>query len=157
MTDGRVLGPAILFCPGDRPDRYEKAAAAADTVILDLEDAVAGDAKEAARPAVAASPLDPRRTIVRVNPGDADLEAVRSSHYDTVMIAKTETDDDVARWAGYRVVALCESPLGVRNAELLAALPNVVALTWGAEDLVAALGGTSSRHPDGRYRDYARY
>jgi citrate lyase subunit beta/citryl-CoA lyase len=151
------LGPALLFCPGDRPERFEKAAAAADTVILDLEDAVASDAKDAAREAVAASTLDPRRTIVRVNPGGADREAVGATDYDTVMIAKTETAADVELWDGYRVVALCESPLGVRNAELLAALPGVVALTWGAEDLVAAMGGTSSRSADGSYRDYARF
>ena len=37
----------------------------------------------------------------------------------------------------------------------IAAVPNVVALMWGAEDLVASLGGTSSRHADGRYRDVA--
>ena len=40
---------------------------------------------------------------------------------------------------------------------MLAAEPNVVALMWGAEDLLAALGGTSSRHADGTYREYARY
>ena len=39
----------------------------------------------------------------------------------------------------------------------IAALPNVSALMWGAEDLVASIGGTSSRKPNGRYRDIARY
>ena len=34
-------GPAWLFCPADRPERYQKAAAAADVVILDLEDGCA--------------------------------------------------------------------------------------------------------------------
>ena len=48
------LGPALLFCPGDRPDRFAKAAARADAVILDLEDAVAPDRKQEARRAVAA-------------------------------------------------------------------------------------------------------
>ncbi len=42
-------GPAWLFCPADRPERYAKAAAAADVVILDLEDGVAPADKEAAR------------------------------------------------------------------------------------------------------------
>ncbi|CAN5170674.1 CoA ester lyase [soil metagenome] len=152
-----TLGPALLFCPGDRPDRFEKAAIAADVVILDLEDAVAPDAKEAARSAVASSTLDPQRTIVRVNPGEADLEAVRASPYDTVMLAKAETVADVERWSDYRVIALCESPVGVQNVELLARIANVVALSWGAEDLVAALGGTSSRHAGGGYRDFARH
>ena len=40
MTDFG-LGPALLFCPADRPERYGKAAERADAVILDLEDAVA--------------------------------------------------------------------------------------------------------------------
>ncbi|MGH3664645.1 MAG: aldolase/citrate lyase family protein, partial [Egibacteraceae bacterium] len=58
-------GPALLFCPGDRPDRFDKALAAADAVILDLEDAVAPQAKEAARAHVAAAAghLNPARTV----------------------------------------------------------------------------------------------
>ena len=43
------------------------------------------------------------------------------------------------------------------QAERIAALDHVVALMWGAEDLVASLGGTSSRKPNGRYRDIARF
>ena len=49
------LGPVWMFCPADRPERYRKAAAAADVVILDLEDAVAPGDKEAARQAVVAA------------------------------------------------------------------------------------------------------
>ena len=52
-------GPGWLFCPADRPERFEKAAAAADVVILDLEDGVAAKDREAAREALIASPLDP--------------------------------------------------------------------------------------------------
>ena len=52
-------GPAWLFCPADRPERFEKAAAAADVVILDLEDGVAAKDREAARAALVASRLDP--------------------------------------------------------------------------------------------------
>ncbi|HKU04248.1 MAG TPA: CoA ester lyase, partial [Arthrobacter sp.] len=43
-----VMGPALLFCPADRPERYQKAAARADAVILDLEDAVAPADKQRA-------------------------------------------------------------------------------------------------------------
>jgi citrate lyase subunit beta/citryl-CoA lyase len=155
-----ISGPALLFCPADRPERYDKAAAAADSVILDLEDAVALDAKPEARRALAASALDPERTIVRVNPLstgllDLDLVAVRNAGYRTVMLAKAETPADLEPLEGFDVVAICESPLGVRNAELLAGLAAVVALTWGAEDLVAGLGGTASRFDDGRYRPVA--
>jgi citrate lyase subunit beta/citryl-CoA lyase len=43
-----VRGPALLFCPGDRPERFDKALAAADSVILDLEDAVGPEHKDVA-------------------------------------------------------------------------------------------------------------
>lgn len=155
-----TMGPAILFCPADRPERYAKAAARADAVIIDLEDAVAPADKPAARQAVVDTPLDPERTIVRVNPVGtddfaADLEVLRQSAYTTVMLAKTEDVEQVRQLAGYRVVALCETALGVLNASVIATEENVVALMWGAEDLVASLGGTSSRHDDGSYRDVA--
>lgn len=156
------LGPALLFCPADRPDRYAKAAAAADAVILDLEDAVAPDRKAAAREVLRTVPLDPATTIVRVNGAGtahlaADLATLAATGYRRVMLAKAETPASLEALAGYRVIALCESPLGVENAALLAAAPDVEALMWGAEDLVAALGGSGSRRADGRYRDVARF
>ena len=58
-----TMGPAILFCPADRPERFAKAAERADAVILDLEDAVAPDAKPAAREHIAAADLDPATTV----------------------------------------------------------------------------------------------
>jgi citrate lyase subunit beta/citryl-CoA lyase len=62
-------GPVLLFCPGDRPERFGKAAAASDTVVLDLEDAVAPEHKRRARDEVvrAVRRLEPARTVVRVN------------------------------------------------------------------------------------------
>ncbi len=158
----RLPGPALLFCPGDRPDRFAKAAERSDGVILDLEDAVAPDAKRAARDAVAFCDLDRATTVVRLNASGtehfpADVEAVLTAGFTTVMLAKAETPEAVRRLAGLRVIALCESPLGVENAGLLAAEPDVAALMWGAEDLVAGLGGRSSRGSDGAYRGYARY
>lgn len=159
-----MIGPALLFCPGDRGDRYEKALAAADSVILDLEDAVAPTDKPSARSQVAASALDPERVIVRVNPASTpdhalDLDALAATEYRTVMLAKTEGAGDVEALAtrGYRVIALCETARGVQRAPEIAAHPAVVALMWGAEDLIASMGGRSSRFDDGRYRDVARY
>ncbi|MFC5501052.1 HpcH/HpaI aldolase/citrate lyase family protein [Lysinimonas soli] len=157
-----LAGPALLFCPADRPERFAKAAAAADAVILDLEDGVAREAKDRARAAVVASSLDPARTIVRINPSssglwESDLAALAETPYRTVMLPKAESAGEAERLAGFEVIALCESPRGVRNADELAASPNVVALSWGAEDLVAALGGTSSRFASGEYRQYAHY
>jgi len=161
---GFALGPAILFVPGDRPGRFAKAADRADAVIIDLEDAVAADDRERAREALRASDLDPTRTIVRVNArGTADhpldVEAVSATPYRILMLPKAERAADAASLAaetGCSIVALVETAAGVLAAEELAAERSVVALMWGAEDLVASLGGTSSRGPDGRYRDVAR-
>lgn len=155
-------GPALLFCPADRPDRYAKALERADAVILDLEDAVDPARRPAAREALAASDLDPARVIVRVNPagGDdhaADLAALEMTPYRAVMLPKAERVADLAALDGLDVIALCETAAGVLGAPELARAANVLALMWGAEDLVASLGGTSSRHPDGRYRDVARH
>lgn len=157
-----TMGPALLFAPADRPERYGKAAERSDAVILDLEDAVAPDAKPAAREHLVNNPLDPARTIVRINAlttGDSrlDLEALARTKYRTIMVAKAEDPAAVAALADFNVVALCESAAGVLAAPELARLENVVALMWGAEDLVASLGGTSSRHDDGSYRALAMH
>lgn len=154
------MGPALLFCPADRPERFAKAAERADAVILDLEDAVAPGDKPAAREALIASGLDPDRTIVRLNPASThdftlDVEALRDTQYRTVMLAKAEGAADLWSLNRFRVIALCETALGVLNASAMAAEPNVVALMWGAEDLVASLGGLSSRNDDGGYRHVA--
>ncbi|MCL1869116.1 MAG: CoA ester lyase [Promicromonosporaceae bacterium] len=161
-----ALGPALLFCPADRPDRFAKALDRADAVVLDLEDGVGHAHKEAARQAVVDNPLDPTRTVVRVNAAGtrehhADLAALARTAYRTVLLPKADgrfvgplvTPDG----APYAVVALCETAAGVVAASALAARPDVVALAWGADDLVASLGGSSSRLADGRYRDVARY
>ena len=160
-------GPALLFCPADRPDRYAKALAAADGVILDLEDGVGAEAKDEARAAIAASELDPARVIVRVNalgtPQHAlDIAALADTAYRLIMLPKTETRSQLDglgrldRLGGdWRILALCETPLGIVNAAEIAAAPNVIAVMWGAEDLIAAMRGRTSRHPDGRYRDVA--
>ncbi|MET0843141.1 MAG: CoA ester lyase [Mycetocola sp.] len=160
MTDF-TLGPALLFCPADRPDRFGKAAKRADAVILDLEDGVAPPDKPAARRALAEHPLDPETTIVRINPAGTadfadDLDALASTPYRTLMLAKAESAAGIDQIGdGFRVIGLCETARGVLAATDIAAHPAVVALMWGAEDLVASLGGTSSRTADGRYRQVA--
>jgi citrate lyase subunit beta/citryl-CoA lyase len=156
-------GPALLFCPADRPDRYAKALAAADGVILDLEDGVGADAKDAARAALVATDLDPARVIVRVNATGtpehaADIAALRGTGYRLIMLPKSETRAQLDGLGGdWRIVALCETALGIVNAAEIAAAPSVIAVMWGAEDLIASLGGRTSRFPDGRYRDVARH
>ncbi|MET0976867.1 MAG: CoA ester lyase [Leifsonia sp.] len=156
------FGPALLFCPADRSDRYAKALERADAVILDLEDAVSPLDRELAREEIIRNPLDPDRVIVRVNPVGShdfasDLSALEATAYRRVMLPKAESADAPRAVSGYDVIALCETAAGVLAAPELAREPNVTALMWGAEDLVASLGGTASRHADGSYRDLARY
>lgn len=156
------FGSAILFCPADRPERYEKAADRSDAVIIDLEDAVAAENKEMARTALLSSTLDPQRTIVRVNPVDseffvADMVALQQTRYRTVMLPKCESAADPAQLSGYQVLALCETAKGITNIAEIAAASNVIALMWGAEDLIASLGGTSSRTSQGKYREVASF
>ena len=108
-------GPAWLFCPADRPERFEKAAAAADIVILDLEDG-AGD-KPAAREALVSTPLNPARTVVRINPAGTDGAAAgprgaRAHRYTTVMLPKCESAEQVTALAPLEVVLIVETPLG---------------------------------------------
>ncbi len=161
MTDA-PWGPALLFCPADRPERFATAAARADAVIIDLEDAVASGAKTGARGALIEAELDPDRVIVRVNATGtadfvADMATLSQTDFRTIMVAKAEDPRQLARIdARFRVIALCETATGIVAAEALASLPNVSGLMWGAEDLVASLGGTSSRKKNGRYRDIAR-
>lgn len=159
-------GPAMLFCPADRPDRYEKALERADVVILDLEDAVAPENRVAARESLVANPIDPDRTVVRINPagtGDyrRDLAALSDTNYRVVMQAKAETAASIIETA-FQTIALIETPLGVVNVNEIAQAVNCIGLMWGAEDLVAGLGGKSSRFGPGEsgagtYRDVARY
>lgn len=157
------LGPALLFCPADRPERLGRALDRADAVIADLEDAVAGDRKVAARGALIDARLDPERVIVRVNPVqselfEADMATLSQTDFRRIMVPKAESVKRVGRIdARFEVAVLCETARGVVNAERFAALENVHALMWGAEDLVASLGGTASRTRAGAYRDVARH
>ncbi|MFI7680553.1 CoA ester lyase [Amycolatopsis sp. K13G38] len=155
-----MIGPALLFCPGSRPDRFARAAAAADSVILDLEDAVAPTDKPAARAAVATALADgavaPDRCVVRINPldgewGPADVAALRDTPVTTVLLPKAADPATVARLAPWHVLALCETARGVLAARELSEVDNCVGLMWGAEDLTADLGGRASRRSDGSY------
>lgn len=157
-------GPALLFCPGDRPDRFGKALAAADSVLIDLEDAVSPERKELARRTVreALESLPPERTVVRINSprteyGQADLEMLRETQARFVIVPKTEDGAEIRVAAPLSVVALCETARGVQRAPELAATEGCVALLWGGEDLTADIGGWRSRGPDGRYLPLVQY
>jgi citrate lyase subunit beta/citryl-CoA lyase len=158
---GEWTEAAPLFCPADRPGRYAKAAAVSNLVILDLEDAVAPANKTAARASLIDNPMDPALVVVRLNPVRtkefaADMAAIEKTAYRRLMLAKTESSAELGSLHAYEVIGLCETAGGVVAAADIAKAPNIIALMWGAEDLMASLGGGSSRLPDGRYRDVAR-
>lgn len=156
------LGEAILFCPGDRPERYHKAIERADRVIVDLEDAVSPQNKAQARAQVmTALPELPAGTIVRINAAGNDfhrddLLALRRLRQDSglsplLMLPKVESAAQLRELDDFAVIALCETAAGALHVEDIAAAENCVALFWGGEDLIASLGGRRSRDDDGRY------
>jgi citrate lyase subunit beta/citryl-CoA lyase len=164
---------SVLFSPGDQPDLLRKAPRSdADTVVFDLEDAVAPDSKPAARDAVAAVLSDPDfdpdcEVAVRVNAGAAaetDLDAVLGdeTRLDAVVVPKVAAAAAVDRVADHLtavgrplpILALVESARGVLQAEEIADADATDALVFGAEDLAADLGAT--RTTEGTEVLYAR-
>jgi citrate lyase subunit beta / citryl-CoA lyase len=153
-----LRSPALLFCPGDRPDRFGKAAAAADSVVLDLEDAVAPEHKGQARDEVvrALPRLDPERTVVRINAAGTpwhthDVAALAALPDVIVMLPMASDVAAIEALAPRPVVALCETAAGVLSAPALAAAGNCFGLMWGSEDLVTDLGGHPQRTASGGY------
>lgn len=139
---------APLFVPANRPERFAKAAASgADAVILDLEDAVALDAKDIARAALSVG-FTEKPVLVRINAHDtrwhaADVAAVAALRPAGVILPKSESAETAATLAaasGLPVLALIESAKGLANARDIAAAPGVVRLAFGSIDYCADLG-----------------
>jgi citrate lyase subunit beta/citryl-CoA lyase len=158
-----LAGPALLFCPASRPDRIDKAVAAADTALVDLEDAVPAAGKLTARQAVRdALRANPDRFITRVNARatpwhDEDVAMLRDIGASRLVLSKTETAQDLEPLADFNVIALCETVAGVVNADAIATAGNCAALFFGAEDLTADLGGGASRDKAGHYHRPVEY
>lgn len=138
---------SYLFVPGDRPERFAKAlASGADAVIVDLEDAVAPQAKDQARAALAAWLAQAAPPpIVRINAADtpwfaADLELLRSHEVAAVMLPKAERAADIARLPAQDVLPLVESAAGIDGLREIAHAPRVQRLVFGSIDLQADLG-----------------
>ena len=167
MTDTRPTR-SLLFIPGDSEKKLAKAdGCGADIVIIDLEDAVAPARKSAARELAAAVLAERRgradgpRLWVRVNALDTgmvedDLAAVLPGKPEGLIQPKTEGAGDVERLAAMlgedggttRILPLvtetARAPFRIGSfAETR--LPRLAGLTWGAEDLAAALGATGNR------------
>ncbi|HEU0065627.1 MAG TPA: CoA ester lyase [Sphingomonas sp.] len=157
---------SLLFVPGDRPDRMTKAAGLdADALILDLEDAVAASAKASARAAVAAFLAQERRLplFVRINPldsglADDDLAAVLPARPDGIVLPKADGGASLsalaARLSGdTRILPIAsETPAAIFTLGTYGGVTDrLCGLTWGAEDLPAAIGATAAREADGSY------
>ncbi len=160
---------SLLFVPGDRPDRMEKAlAAGADALIFDLEDAVAPAAKPEARRSVARflAGNPEARLWVRVNPLDSpeldrDLDAVLVAHPHGLVLPKAEGGASVADLshrlaergnADAAIIAIAtETPAALFQLGTYGGHERLAALTWGAEDLPAAIGAATSREADGSF------
>jgi citrate lyase beta subunit len=170
------LRRSLLFVPGDDRHKMEKSAAAgADSLIFDLEDAVVPAHKQSAREMVRDSllQLDVRgaEKLVRINPLETglaldDLAVTIAGHPDGYMIPKLRSEDDVRfiDRALSNFEALVGRPEGSVSLVLLAtetpeAILNIrrvaqaslrsVAMMWASEDLSSAIGARRSRKPDG--------
>jgi citrate lyase subunit beta/citryl-CoA lyase len=171
-TGAEVVAAAVtaLFVPGDRPERFPKAAASgADVVIIDLEDAVAADDKATAlASAVAGMAGGGVRALVRVNPANSarheaeitallDLAASPVHGLLGLILPKAEDPEPLARLrkrfpAAQAIVPLIESATGIYHAVDIARIPGITRLAFGALDYaldVNAEGGD-------RFLDHAR-
>ena len=160
---------SLLFVPGDRPERFAKAAASgADALILDLEDAVVPARKAAAREAIdaflqardgAAGPA----IMVRVNPLGSphhaeDIGLLDQVRADALMLPKAEGADSVAALVASLydcppiLPIATETPAAIfQLGSFRTCADRLAGLTWGAEDLPAAIGASTAREADGGY------
>ena len=171
------LRRSLHFVPGGNDRMLVKALGTnADTLILDLEDAVTPDRKDEVRGVVASWLADTdfgaKEKTVRMNPlgtpwGHADLEATMATPPDAYVVPKPDTLEDLDaidaelsrlerlhghpdRGVGLILIA-AETPLGALNVPTLPRCPRVVAMSWGAEDLSATLGVPANRDEAGNY------
>jgi citrate lyase subunit beta / citryl-CoA lyase len=172
-----------LFAPGDQPAKMAKAfGSGAGAVILDLEDSVAETNKAAARTAtaefLAARASEGPQLWVRINPLStahalADIAAVAPAGPDGIVLPKADGAHDVVKLGHdlrrieaetglvegqIHILAIAtETPASIFSLGGYGVVgPRLLGLTWGAEDLPAAVGAQFGRHPDGQYTDLCR-
>jgi citrate lyase subunit beta/citryl-CoA lyase len=154
-SDGLAAARTLLFVPGNRPDRFGKAAASgADAVVLDLEDAVAPDRKDMARGHVLAWLEAGHDAVVRINGVGTrwhadDVEALHG-HARAVMLPKGEEPGQVTGVldslpAGSLVIPLIETAAGVLNARAICEAHGVIRPAFGHIDFAAQLGISPDR------------
>lgn len=148
MLDLR-LARSFLFVPGDRPDRFAKATASgADQVVLDLEDAVQPDRKDAARRSVAGWLAAGGTGLVRINGAGTEWHAedvaMAAEHGCPVMLPKADADSATKVTRALRpdadMIALAETAAGVLGAAATCSAPGVVRVAFGSVDLGTEIG-----------------
>ena len=172
---------SLLFVPGDSEKKLGKIAeSGADAVIIDLEDSVALENKQAGRELtaayLAANPKQTRKVKlwVRVNPLDsgmtvADLAAIIDGAPDGIMQPKADGPACVRTLSNYLDALEAKAGLEAGSTQVIpivsetarapftlgdyadADLPRMAGMTWGAEDLATALGASTNRGPDGEF------
>lgn len=174
---------SVHFVPGGQRKLLDRALATrADALVLDLEDATAPERKAEARALtadwLASVDFGDHARIVRINPLEGplaadDLEACLPCPPELLMIPKVRGADELVELAakldaleakfghargaiGFLPLAT-ETPEGLLHIAEIAAAPRVAAISWGAEDLSAALGSRGNRGPDGAYLEVFRY
>ncbi|MBX4924341.1 HpcH/HpaI aldolase/citrate lyase family protein [Rhizobium binae] len=158
---------SLLFVPGDRPERFGKAlASGADAVILDLEDSVAPANKPKARDSVhtfVQRHAGETALLVRINPLASpefkdDITALGGLQPFALMLPKAEGAASVRKLASALESALPILPIATETPSAIFEIGSyrevadkLCGLTWGAEDLPAAIGASTARRTDGRY------
>jgi citrate lyase subunit beta / citryl-CoA lyase len=158
---------SLLFVPGDRPDQMEKARLCpADALILDLEDSVSLHNKRTAREHSSAflrAPKRPGQVFVRINSlssgltGD-DLGAILSAKPDGIMLPKAQGAGAILELGKLlpetlRILPITtETPSAIfQLSEYASVASRLLGLTWGVEDLSAAIGARSARAVSGEF------
>jgi (3S)-malyl-CoA thioesterase len=145
---------SALYIPGSKDRALEKARGLpVDVILFDLEDAVAPDAKIAARDtlfaALAGGGYGPRQRIVRINGldtewGRADAAAVAAMDCDAILLPKVNSTADVDALAALvpdlPIWAMMETPQSVLNAASIAAHPRMAGFVMGTNDLAKDMG-----------------
>jgi len=161
------LRRSMLFIPGNNPGMLQNGGVfGADSVILDLEDAVAPTEKDAARFLIAHAlrtvDYGCSEKVVRINPLDTfaaeDIKAIVPCYPDAILVPKVESVEDIhaavkmiaaaelPNQTPVKIIALLETPRGIIEAYNIAlADPRVVALALGAEDYTAGLGALRTK------------
>lgn len=168
------MNRSFLFVPADSERKLGRAdGCGADALILDLEDAVLPEARPAARVLARDFLRGKDDAWVRINPLDSDdarldLEAVMASAPAGIVLPKPRSAADAVALAGRldaleqahgietgstQVLPICtERPEAMLTlGSYIGATPRLAALSWGAEDLAAALGATANRAADGAW------